>query len=133
MAIELLDDAQIQVIERSLIEWPVERLTIITTIAETLVKSHLPSATLYYSVDRKGKQTHIGIYRDAPTLNHLGYFMPLQQKAPQLLGERMVYRDDYSAWYKAYQLGNLWSGAAFALNLTIGDIERHLTKMNIKY
>ncbi len=131
--IELLDEAMKRQIDYSMMSWPELRLMSLRNTLEMLVKSHLPSATVYYTVDRKGKRTHIGIYDATPTLNHLGYFVPLQQKAPQQLGDRLVYQDDYSAWYKSRQLCDLWSGAAFALHLTTEDIERFCNKMGIKH
>ena len=132
MTIKLLSEAEKQVMDYSLMSYPVERLVYLAIITETFVKLHCPSATIYYTVDRKGRRIGVAIYDTPPTVNQLGYFVPLQQKAPQLLGERLAYQDDFSPWYKARQLGDLWSAAAFALHLTTGDLERYLQKMGIK-
>jgi len=132
MAIELLSEAEKQAMDYSLMSYPVERLVYLAIITETFVKLHCPSATILFTEDRKHKRTHIAVYDSMPTLNPLGFFLPLQQKCPQQLGERQVYQDDFSPWYKARQLGSLWSAAAFALHLTTGDLERYLQKMGIK-
>lgn len=53
------------------------------------VRRVYPNAVLLATTEENGVVTHIGIYEVALQLNSKGYFKPLEQPAPQLLGERI--------------------------------------------
>lgn len=53
------------------------------------VRRAYPNAVLLATSAENGATTHIGIYDVALQLNSKGYFKPLEQSAPQLLGERI--------------------------------------------
>lgn len=54
---------------------------------QSWVRIAYPNATKLVTTAENGNPTHIGIYDVALTLNSRGYFRPLDQPAPQLLGE----------------------------------------------
>ena len=56
---------------------------------QSWVRRAYPNAVLLATTAENGVTTHIGVYDVALQLNSNGYFKPLAQPAPQLLGERI--------------------------------------------
>ena len=56
---------------------------------QSWVRRIYPNAVLLATTAENGVTTHIGVYDAALQLNGKGYFKPLDQPAPQLLGERI--------------------------------------------
>jgi hypothetical protein len=56
---------------------------------QSWVRRAYPNAVLIATTAENGVTTHIGVYDVALQLQSKGYFKPLEQPCPQLLGERI--------------------------------------------
>ncbi len=78
-----------------------------------------PNAELLYTVDRRGRKTHAGIY-DAPTreLSDRGNYNSAKQYAPQLIGNKIKFKDGYPARDVLHIIFELWMDALQILETT---------------
>ena len=82
-------------------------------VAEQVVRKISPNAKLLVSCDKKGRSTFVGIYDLPLRLNDRHNFHAHAQFAPQLIGERCLYKDEFEnslkrkiefdCWFSAYR------------------------------
>jgi len=88
-----------------------ERFVEAIQFAERCVRKYVPNAKLLFTANRRGDVVSVGIYDAALLLNERGQFQPIEQPAPQLLSERLEYREGYLERAKLRQQFNAWSSA----------------------
>ncbi len=75
-----------------------------------------PNADLMYTVDRRGRKTHVGIY-DAPAreLSDRGNYNAAKQYAPQLIGKKLQFKDGYPLRTVLHVSFEIWMDALSVL------------------
>jgi hypothetical protein len=79
--------------------------------AEKCVRNYAPNAKLLFTTDRRGDVVSVGVYDVRLFLNERGQFQPIEQPAPQILSERLEYRDGYQERAKLRLQFNVWADA----------------------
>lgn len=97
---------------------PDEKIQDFIVQAELYVRKRHPNAVLMFSTDRNGVVTHVGVYDARLLLNQRHNWQANMQYAPQLLGERFPFSDDWDSRYKIRYLQMVWEAIAFAI---LGD------------
>ena len=97
----------------------VDKLQMWIVFAKLDVLKLCPNAELLYTVDRRGRKTHVGIY-DAPPreLSDRGNYNSAKQYAPQLIGKKVAFRDSYPLRDVLHIIFELWMDALQILETT---------------
>ena len=88
-----------------------EKLRDVIVYVERYVRQVRPDAKLMFGVDRRGTVTHVGIYDAKLLLNERNQFHPIEQFAPQLLSERLEYREEWQSRSKLRLQFDAWASA----------------------
>ena len=121
MAIETVEQCNAAKLEYSmkLASASVDTLQMWIVFAKLDALKICPNAELMFSVDRRGRKTHAGIY-DAPTreLSDRGNYSSAKQHAPQLIGKRIQFKDGYPLRDVLHLSFELWMDALQLLETT---------------
>lgn len=79
--------------------------------AEKSVRAMRPDAKMMFTTNRRGDVVNVGVYGATLLLNERGQFAPIEQPAPQLLSERLEYRECYQERAKLRLQFNVWASA----------------------